>query len=339
MPDYLSDLREVVKRGEGSSLRRDQVLRKVRRFEIDAKRAGVDLNSIPQAEFVKNLQGDPREWMFRLCATRLLRGDYSDWTGWEYRNQWAIDSYKAELPNKRWRYEKCRTLALLGEQGIGDEIMFASCVPDILEMGIRPTIECEPRLVPIFRRAFGCEVVPRKPLTVKRQEEFFLPIGDLPRLLRKKKADFPPRRFLSVDPKKLEKWSGLRGRVGLAWRGRRGGFDPKELMKAAGVAHPVSLQYDAWPYELEGMEVLPIDTKNDLEDMLAICANLERVVTVPQTVVHFAGPQVVPVDVVIPPVKTGRVMDQLNYRYGLGPRMDWYPSVNVFQSLVEYRSH
>lgn len=337
MPDYLSDLREVVKRGEGSSLKRDQVLRTVRRFELDARRAGVDLNAMPQSEFVKNLKGDPKEWMFRFCATRLLRGMYEDWTGWEYRNQWAMDSYKVELPNRRWRLEKCRTLALLGEQGIGDEIMFSSCVPDVQAMGIEVTIECEPRLVSIFERSFKCKAVPRKPLTQKREEEFFLPIGDLPRLLRKKRADFPDRRFLFPDPGKVEKWSWLKGRVGIAWRGRRGSFKPRELIEAAGIENPVSLQYDAWPYELEGLEVLEVDTKNDLEDMLGICANLEKIVTVPQTVVHFAGPQRVPVDVVIPPQKTGRVVDQLNYRYGLGKKMDWYASVNVYRSLNEYR--
>src|SRR5688572_18305985 len=120
-------------------------MRKVRRFEMDAKRAGYTFTS--QAEFVKNLEGDQQEWMFRLCATRLLRGDYSDWTGWEYRKQWAIDSYKSELPNKRWRLEKAKSLALLGEQGIGDEIMFSSCVPDIQALGVEVTIECDKRLV------------------------------------------------------------------------------------------------------------------------------------------------------------------------------------------------
>jgi len=97
------------------------------------------------------------------------------------------------------------------------------------------------------------------------------------------------------------------------------------------------LQYDAWPYEVEGLDVPNCDLHNDLEDLLGICANLERIVTVPQTIVHFAGPQGVLVDVVIPPQKTGRVVDQINYRYGLEPKMAWYPSVNVYQSLNEYR--
>ena len=327
-------------------MRREVVMRKVRRFEIEAKRAGKDLNAVPQAEFCRLLVGDPKEWMFRFCATRLLRGDYSDWTGWEYRSPFAVDSYRPELPNKRWRLEKIKSLAVLGEQGIGDEIMFASCVPDVQKLGVEVTLECDPRLVSIFERSFGCKVIPRDDivnrgssqyLTGKRPEEAFIPIADLPRLFRKSRADFQAAPFLKADPQMVEKWKHLKGRAGIAWRGRRGKFDQQELMKAAGIENPVALQYDGWPYEMDGMEVPDCDLKDGLEDILGICANLERVVTVPQTIVHFAGPLGVPVDVVIPPVKTGRVIDQIQYRYGLGPRMDWYPSVNVYQSLNEYR--
>lgn len=340
MPDYLSDLREVIRRGEGSSLRREVMLRKVKRFEVEARRAGVDLGGIPQSEFVKGLVGDPKEWMFRLCAARLLRGEYSDWTGWEYRNQWAIDSYR-ELPNRRWRLEKVRSLAVLGEQGVGDEILFSSCIPDVQALGIEVVVECDPRLEPIFRRAFSCRTRPRDDivnrgnssyLTAKRGEDAFIPIGDLPRLFRKSRSAFPRRPYLTPLPEKVERWKHLRGLTGVAWRGRRGEFKPGDLVGKGAVC----LQYDAWPYETEGMVIPECDLREDLEDLLGICANLEKVVTVPQTIVHLAGPQGIPVDVVIPPVKTGRVHDQLNYRYGLGPRMDWYPEVRVFQSLNEY---
>lgn len=346
MPDYLSDLREVVKRGEGSHLRRDAVLRKVRRLEIEFRRAGQDPNAMSQADFCRLLVGDPKEWMFRLCATRILRGDYSDWTGWEYRSQFAIDSYRPELPNKRWRLEKVGSLAVLGEQGVGDEILFASCIPDVMALGVDVRLDCDPRLVSIFSRSFGCRAEPRDDivnrgnsqyLTGKREEDALIPLADLPRLFRKSLADFPGTPYLKPDPEKVEKWKHLRGRTGIAWRGRRGLFNPKELMEAAGLENPVVLQYDAWPYEAEGMEIPDCDLRNDLEDVLGICANLSKVVTVPQTIVHFTGPIGVPVEVVIPPVKSSRINDQIQYRYGLRPTMDWYRSVKVFQSMNEYR--
>ena len=343
--NYLQDLREVIRRGEGSRLTRDIILRKIDRFELDAKRVGADIHSKGQLEFCKLLEGDPKEWMFRMCAVRLLRGDYSDWTGWEYRSDWAINSYHPSLPNKRWRLERLSTLAVLGEQGIGDEIMWSSCIPDLQRLGIRPVIECDPRLIEIFQRSFQCQARKRdgvgqsltKPeyLTRKREEDAFIPIGDLPRLLRKRLSDFPRAAFLHPLPAMVEKWKHLKGRTGVAYRGRRGKFLPAEFA----LENPVCLQYDPWPAETEGMEVPDIDLKNDIESLLGICANLEKVVTVPQTIAHIAGSIGARVDVVIPPVTSGRVIDQFQYRYGdkNGPML-WYPNVNVFQSLREWKS-
>ena len=48
-----------------------------------------------------------------------------------------------------------RTILVYGEQGIGDEIMFASCLPDLLEQAGRVIVACESRLVPLFRRSFA----------------------------------------------------------------------------------------------------------------------------------------------------------------------------------------
>jgi hypothetical protein len=344
--DLLQDLREVIRRGEGSSLKRNTILRKIDRFALECRRVGADPNSRGQLEFCKLLEGDHKEWMFRMCAVRLLRGDYSDWTGWEYRNEWAVSSYDPAVPNRRWRREPVKTLAILGEQGIGDEIMFGSCVPELLSLGIIPSIECDPRLVPVFKRSFGCEARPRTDLDrnnpsairylfQKRTEDAFLPIGDLPRLFRKSRSDFPGNPFLHPLPEMVEKWRAYRGRTGLAFRGRRGQFLPEDFA----VKDPVCLQYDAWGHETEGMEVPPTDLRNDVEDLLGICANLAKVVTVPQTIVHIAGAIGTRVDVVIPPVTSGRVRDQFQYRYGLenGRRMAWYGSVKVFQSLGEWK--
>jgi hypothetical protein len=343
--NILQDLREVIYRGEGSNLRKQTILRKIDRFAIECKRVGADPNSKGQLEFCKLLEGDPKEWMFRMCVVRLLRGDYSDWTGWEYRNQWAIDSYDPSLPNRRWRLEPIKSLAVLGEQGIGDEIMFSSCVPELQRRSISPVIECDPRLVDVFKRSFECETKPRSDLqrkdptsirylSLKRNEDAFLPIGDLPRFFRKSRSSFPGNPFLHPLPEMVEKWKAYRGRTGVAFRGRRGKFLPQDFA----VENPVCLQYDYWPEETKGMEVPDCDLRNDVEDLFGICANLERIVTVPQTIVHIAGSIGTRVDVVIPPITSGRVQDQFNFRYGLERQHVWYKSVRVFQSMKEWKS-
>jgi hypothetical protein len=47
-----------------------------------------------------------------------------------------------------------KRLLVYAEQGLGDQIMFASCLPDLLPQVGGCVVECAPRLVPIFRRSF-----------------------------------------------------------------------------------------------------------------------------------------------------------------------------------------
>ena len=339
MPDYLEDLREVVRRGEGSQLKKDVMLRKIRKLELRVKKGGGNVQNFSQDYLVEGLEGNKQDWMFRLCAARLLRGDYSDWSGWEFRNEWSLQA-RLPNPNKLWAGEKVNTLAVLGEQGLGDEILFSSCIPDVQRLGIEVTIECDRRLETVFQRSFGCKTRPRDkrgennlPLNLKRPEEAFIPLGDLPAMFRKSRTAFTSSAFIKAET--AEKWKHLKGRTGIAWRGRRGQLNPKDFK----VNNPVCLQYDAWEYETQGMEVPKIDLHNDIEDLLGICKNLDRVITVPQTIVHLAGSQGVPVEVIVPPVESGRVKDQLNFKYGMTGRMDWYKSVRVFQNLNEWNQH
>jgi hypothetical protein len=270
----------------------------------------------------------------------LVRGDFSDWSGWQFRNEWAKSSYAAELQPKRWKGQP-GSLAVLGEQGIGDEIMFASCIPDAKKLA-EVAVECDPRLQGVFERSLGVKTRPRadiidrdssRYLTLERPEDWFLPMGDLPRLFRRARSDFPAKAYLTPLPEYVEKWGRLKGRTGVAWRSRTGQTQPE----AFGVQDAVCVQYDSWSFETEGMYVPDCDLKNDIEDLLGICANLARVVSVPQTIVHIAGAIGTPVDVVMAPRGSSRVENAIPYRYTT-PRMFWYPNVNVYGSIQEYRN-
>lgn len=323
------------------------LLRKLSKFERICRQVGSDVNRSPvpgkhpQQAFIELLSEDGHgkyhELMCQFVFARLIRGDFSDWTGWEYRNEWARASYSPEIPNKRWRLERVNSIAILGEQGLGDEIMFGSCIPDAQVRIQKVVFECDPRLVDVFTRSLKIECKPRqdivdrnepivKYLLLKRDEDVFIPVGDLPRLFRKSRASFPGKPFLSPLPEYVEKWGHLRGRVGIAWRSRTGKLDPKVF----GVSDPVCLQYDAWEYETEGMIVPKCDLRDGIEDLLGICANLERVVTVPQTIAHIAGSVGCRVDVVMPPVGSSRIINQMPYRY-INP-MPWYQNVRVHES-------
>ncbi|MBK9252717.1 MAG: tetratricopeptide repeat protein [Proteobacteria bacterium] len=88
-----------------------------------------------EAEYraVLDLQPLQADAAVQLGATRLMRGDFSGWDDYEWR-YWSSESLAGSLPwpmpLPKWDGGDLagRTIHLYGEQGIGDEIMFASCV-------------------------------------------------------------------------------------------------------------------------------------------------------------------------------------------------------------------
>ncbi len=98
-----------------------------------------------------------------LALCHFERGELSE--GWE-RYEWRdkAHSYESEyrhFPQPQWDGSPLRDkeIVLWGEQGLGDEILYASIIPDVLKQGAKVTIECTPRLVDLFTRSFaGAEV-------------------------------------------------------------------------------------------------------------------------------------------------------------------------------------
>lgn len=202
-----------------------------------------------------------------------------------------------------------RRLLLWREQGIGDELTWATCFPDILALG-DCIIECEPRLVSLFARSFPrarvcAETAERSPADADCQ----LPMGSLPLHFRPTLAAFPRERVLTPRPDLIDKWRdrvaalGPGLKIGLSWRSMRTRqnqnvshhyarlADWAALFALPGV-QIVSLQYDDDPAERAEwpLRVWPdLDLRNDFEDVAALVDVLDGVITVSNTVAALAG--------------------------------------------------
>ena len=178
-----------------------------------------------------------------------------------------------------------KSLLVFAEQGLGDEILFANLLPDVIEaLGPegRLTLAVEPRLIPLFQRSFpGAEVGPHAtfahegrsmrtaPFLSGRLESIDLcvPMGSLLRQFRRSLSDFPKRdRFMIPDPARVAHWREVLKtapagkKVGLLWKsaiasaGRHRFFSPFEqwapILTTPGVCF-VNLQYGDCSAELE----------------------------------------------------------------------------------------
>lgn len=281
---------------------------------------------------------DNPDWQFRLCCANLMLGNYT-WTGWEFRDPWAVMLWhnQKELGKPKWAGQAGRVL-ILGEQGLGDEIMFSSCIPEVQKTN-EVGITCLPRLRTIFQRSFNCDVYERdegKELSRAKQllsgYDFYIGLGDLPRLLRRSRADFPGTAFLKPDPERVEEMAPYRGKVGISWRGRNGFYPLKDFPPG------LSLQYDlAW--DEEPTETPHIDLRDDMEGLLALVSVLDKVVCVSTTVVHLAGAIGKRVEVILAPMQTSRSRNQLNWRHGIHRETsDWYKSALIYPNLTQWRT-
>ena len=321
----LAALELVVDRGECSPLQAHILKRKLRKL---ARRGQLSFEDL-----------DP-EWRYRLFNARAMNGDFSNWAGWEFRSEWSKSLMMLGLPLWKGEHDK---VTILGEQGLGDEIAYASCIPEmIVRLGHdNVVLECQDRLISVMERSFRIQCEGRRNLDVQRSG-YVAALGDLPRFFRRDLSHFPGLPYLKPDPERMEYWrSWLSGYnapfYGIAWQARQGELDSENLIQAL-EGTLISLQYGDFTSP-PGVIVPPLDPVKDFDDQINLIAALDRVVSLPMTVVHVAGALGVPCDVILlPQVLKGYEDTQDRLDWAFGKVCPWYNSVNIHRSLNGWKT-
>lgn len=291
-----------------------------------------------------------------LAQLELLLGEWSSgWDNFEARRR-VVPSPVRGVPFEEWTGEdlKGRTLLVHSEQGLGDIILFAGCLPDLEALKAQVIVEVPPRLARLFQRSFPwARVVAHDPadagwawLDGLPPIERHIPMGSLPRLLRRDGRDFPLHHgYLLADIAATQEWrsrlsAAAKPAIGLGWRGglevtntrlrslplagMLSGMDPQELTL-------VCLQYGEVADELEAVRLndgvlvhAGLSGLADLDDLASLAAACDGIVTVCSTLAHLAGALGVPSAVLVP--------HSSNWRYGsTGSSSPWYPSQTLFR--------
>lgn len=295
----------------------------------------------------------PAGFRWNLCSERLRSGDFSNWDGWEFRSDWAMTfrwGKEIQSPVPKWDGKPCNHLVVLGEQGIGDEILFLSALPDLLVRTGRECIEFQtyPRLRSIIERSYRIKTTDRKLLSHVVEGKAIMALGDVFPWYRRDQSHFPRKPYLKADPEKVEHWRkwlesyGDRPKIGLSWYTRKGYFAP-ELLKTVKDAVYFDLQYRDKEKPVnepqEPLENVPFDTMDDMENLFAFVNALDSVHSVTQTLCHVAGSQGVRCEAVIPP-NNGEVKFFLWYYGDPDPVCESpiYPAMTVYRNIDEFRT-
>ena len=351
------------------ALRHDAAFAKARYNRGNARLVLGDLDGALddcQTAMTAPMSEDERLMMMLARSTiRIARGQIGEgWDDYEARLEPKfadVTHFMIEAP--RWTPDddlSGKTLLLMGEQGLGDEVMFANVIPDLIE-ALGPSgkllIAVEPRLVTLFQRSFpNAKVGAHSTWNVDGHTvrgapfvgdhaglDLWSPMASVLRRFRREVADYPDSPgFLTPDPARVAHWRALLPAgptVGLLWKSlitagaRHRFYSPfdqwKPVLAVPGVTF-VNLQYGDCSAELEaarrdlGVEIWNppgIDLKQDLDDVAALCRAMDLVMGPSNATSCLAGAGGAPLWLLSTP--------------GAWPmlgtaRYPWYPQARVF---------
>lgn len=286
----------------------------------------------------------------------LARGRFAEgWPAYACRFK-TTRTFHGHFAVPYWRGECLfgRKILVWTEQGLGDEILTANMIPDLLRMGAHVVLVCSPRLRDLFTRSFpGIDIIPTggKPEHpgVMADVAFQASVSHLGEVLRptfeafsRREAYLRPDVALARTLREKYKAGADTSLVGISWRsGREGGEDKSiplvqwsPLLRTRGVTF-VNLQYgdtrsDVAAAEREfGVKIVTdpgIDPLGDLAPVAAQIAALDLTISVSNTAAHIAGAVGAPTWTLVP-ANSSRLW------YWFLERSDspWYPNLRLFR--------
>ena len=308
-----------------------------------------------------SLPCDHTETQWNHALLNLFCGNYVEgWEGYEYGRlvpnairQTLLDS------DNEWSNSVALTgksILVYSEQGIGDEIMFSSCIPELKKLTDKIHIMCDKRLADIYRRSFSpvviheiCDPQSIKQCIVNHDIDYSIPSGSLPRYFRNDISAFGQgRQYLYAAPDKIERWRqrydalDARPKIGIAWFGGKNNYakaqrstvlnDWADLLMELNASF-INLQYGdcatsiAKLHNSHGIKIHDWDDSDplvDMDDYFAKVQALDLVITIDNSTAHVAGSLGVPTFVFLPETPDWRWLSH-------GNTSPWYASLHLLR--------
>jgi tetratricopeptide (TPR) repeat protein len=288
-----------------------------------------------------------------LAHCYLARGEWKE--GWHEWNKSLGGKFRKEYTygdEARWNGSKGRNLVIYGEQGLGDEIFYGSCINDAIRDSAKVYIDCDPRLESLFKRSFPDAEVhgTRKDTMPKWVESAEIDarcaIGGLPEFYRQSNKGFDGESYLVACPDKRAEYrfqlqdyrcNGTKRLIGITTHGGRKmtnargrkltESDLAPLLKRKDI-QLVCLDYDVED-KIDGIYYPECATNTEnYDDLAALIAELDLVIGVPTTAQHCAAALGVNTWCFVP--------KRHQWRYAQ-PSMPWYRHMRlIYQDDAEW---
>ncbi len=286
---------------------------------------------------------------FNLAVAYLLNGDYE--RGWPYYEaRWRYEhmaGVKPQLPKPEWKGEdlKDKTILLVGEQGLGDQIQFLRFSANLQSAGAKIKLVLSAGVKSLFPTPAGNIVGIYEPGEDLGEYDYWIAMMSIPGVIGLKLDTIAHQlQYVAAEPAKAQEWANRLGpktkmRIGVCWSGRKDSWIhnhkamPVEKMAELIRRNPqhqwINLTVDSSPEEAQiiidaGGECYP-GTIKDFADTAGLMHHLDLVISVDTANAHLAGAMGRPVW--IPLNAYGNCWRWLLKRED----SPWYPSARLFR--------
>jgi tetratricopeptide (TPR) repeat protein len=262
--------------------------------------------------------------------------------------------------NKQREFENNKSILIVREQGVGDEILFSSIYNDLIKNNVsKVKIECDTRLLEIFNRSFNKDIFypfGHYSSSNKTLQEFdnILYAGSLTRYFRNEENAFNIKPYIKTSDKLDKKFNSIlnnfndKKKIGISWKsvfnifGDLKSLELNDFKKLYNQDRAFfNLQYgnnieEISKFKEAGKSIYNfdnVDLFNDFDSLISILKNLDVFVTVSNSTAHFAGALGVPTILICP--KKSSTYYYWDYEDGKTP---WYNSVSIikFKDSLNY---
>ncbi len=274
------------------------------------------------------MKGDDGDILKTLSFIYLKDHEFKK--GWEYfegrlnlDNSLYKSDYVQKLNKKLYKSNiinnKKDKFLIVREQGIGDEILYSSMYGELLEDVENAVIECDARLLSLFKRSFpkySKKFVALGNITNDdekyNQIDYVLYAGSLGRYYRKDYNDFKKGSFLRIDEKKfkniqteLTKFK-KKYKIGISWKSFNNRYAIDKSLSLNDFSNifnlnycdVINLQYGDVNEEIKNFNnntnnkllcIKDLDLNNDFEGIASLLKSLDIFITISNSTAHLAG--------------------------------------------------
>ena len=280
-----------------------------------------DLGNLKEAETsyrkAIELNNEFEDAKYNLSLILLKSNNFKEGLN-KYESRWKKRGQKKPFFSSKpeWSPTNRGKVLVWAEQGIGDEILFASLIPEIAKAVDQLIVKVDARLIPLFKRSFDKRIIYIKGNQRIEDEkyDFQIAMGSLIKYFRTNKESFKKgkKRYLKVNESKsnifrdkLLKNSKCKKIIGISWISKSTSHKYKSIPLEKfilGIYSPnicfLNLQYGdtkneikniKLKYNIDIFDLKEVDNFNNLDDLASLVNACDMVVSIENIIFALSG--------------------------------------------------